>query len=117
MIAAQIEIIKQAYAAFNRRDIPGVLAFMQPDVMWANGWEGGHVQGHEAVQEYWTRQWKELDPKVEPVGFRKRNDDRLEVTVHQVVHDRSGNLLFDGTVYHVYSFDGDRIKRMDIEKA
>lgn len=111
----QEEIIKQAYAAFNNRDIPGVLAHFQPNVLWANGWEGGHVQGHEAVHDYWTRQWKELNPWVEPVDFRQRNDGRLEVTVHQVVKDKNGKLLFDGRVHHVYTFEGDQIRRMDIE--
>lgn len=117
MSPIQIANIRQAYNAFNRRDIPAVLAHLHADVEWANGWEGGHVKGHAAVQDYWTRQWKELDPTVEPVGFRQREDGRLEVTVHQVVKDKEGHLLFDGTVYHVYTFEGDRIRRMDIEKA
>lgn len=116
MTTAQIESINQAYAAFNRRDIPGVLVHMQPDVMWANGWEGGHVQGHEVVKDYWTRQWGELDPMVEPVGFTEREDGRIDVAVHQVVKDKNSNLLFDGTVHHIYTFEEDKIRRMDIEK-
>lgn len=117
MSTHQEEIIKQAYASFNARDIPAVLQHLCSDVLWANGWEGGHVQGHAAVEAYWTRQWKELNPRVEPTGFRRRNDGRLEVIVHQVVKDKEGNLLFDGTVLHVYVFETDCIKRMDIEKV
>ena len=117
MDSAQINTIKSAYAAFNARDIPTVLQHMQPDVMWANGWEGGHVKGHAAVLDYWTRQWKELDPTVEPVDFHHRNDGTLDVTVHQEVKDIEGKLLFDGTVHHIYTFEGEKIIRMDIEKT
>lgn len=116
MATNKTDIIKEAYAAFNRRDIPGVLQYMQPGVMWANGWEGGHVHGHQAVHDYWTRQWGELDPMVDPVGFLDREDGRLDVAVHQVVKDKTGKLLFDGTVHHIYTFEEDKIKRMDIEK-
>ena len=117
MTTTQIDKLEDAYAAFNARNIPAVLLHMHPDVMWANGWEGGHVQGHEAVKEYWTRQWGELDPLVEPVGFSGREDGRIVVTVHQVVKNKEGQLLSDGTVHHIYTFEGDAIKRMDIEKA
>jgi len=117
MKTTRTEIIVEAYAAFNRRDIPAVLGYMSREVEWANGWEGGHVRGHEAVAEYWTRQWRELDPNVDPVDFHQREDDRLDVTVHQVVKDKEGKLLFEGTVHHVYTFEGDKISRMDIEKG
>ena len=55
------ELLRDAYAAFNRRDIAGVLASMSADVDWPNGMEGGHVRGHDEVRAYWTRQWAVLD--------------------------------------------------------
>ena len=55
------------YAAFNERDIDGVLDAMTPDVDWPNGWEGGRVLGREAVRDYWSRQWAQIDPRVDPV--------------------------------------------------
>ncbi|HXX28574.1 MAG TPA: nuclear transport factor 2 family protein [Terriglobales bacterium] len=45
------------YAAFNRRDIDGVLALMRPDVDWPNGLEGGCADGCDEVHAYWRRQW------------------------------------------------------------
>ena len=54
------------YQAFNSRDIDGALSVMRADVIWANGMEGGFVYGHEGVREYWTRQWQQIDPRVEP---------------------------------------------------
>lgn len=109
-------LIKKAYAAFNARDIDTVLSVLHPAVQWANGWEGGYVNGHEEVRDYWTRQWKELNPHVEPVGFTQRPDGRIEVEVHQVVEDVHGNPLFDGIVKHVYTVRDGLILKMDIEK-
>jgi ketosteroid isomerase-like protein len=111
------ELIRRAYAAFNARDIDAVLATFHADIHWPNGWEGGYVDGHAQVRDYWTRQWRELDPAVEPVGFRERDDGRLEVEVHQVVKDRGGAVLFDGAVRHVYAFRDGLILSMEIEKA
>ena len=109
-------IINLAYDAFNARDIDTVLSFMHPDVHWPNGWEGGYVEGHNGVREYWTRQWKEINPNVKPVSFEENEKGQIEVEVHQVAKDMKGNVLFDGTVKHVYTFDKGLIKSMEIEK-
>jgi SAM-dependent methyltransferase/nuclear transport factor 2 (NTF2) superfamily protein len=96
--------LRDLYAAFNRRDTAVVVAAMAPDVVWPNGWEGGVVRGRDAIRDYWTRQWAVVDPVVEPTGFALEPDGRVAVAVRQVVRDRSGDLLSDGTVVHVYAF-------------
>ena len=110
------DLIKKAYAAFNARDIYTILLMLHPDVRWSNGWEGGYVNGHDEVRNYWTRQWKELDPTVEPVGFKESQDGQIEVDVHQIAKDLQGNVLFDGKVKHIYSIENSLIKNMEIEK-
>lgn len=110
------KLIQQAYSSFNARDIDAVLLLMHTDVWWPNGWEGGYVKGHAEVREYWTRQWKELDPHVEPVAFKQRPNGQIEVDVHQVVKDLQGKVLFDGMVKHIYALENDLIKSMEIEK-
>src|SRR5436309_5307489 len=62
-----VELLRRVYALFNGRDIESVLAAMHPDVVWANGMEGGYVHGRDGVRSYWKRQWAILDPHVEPV--------------------------------------------------
>ena len=108
-------ILRQLYQDFNARRIDAVLAHLHTDVQWPNGWEGGYVSGHDEVRTYWTRQWAEINPRVEPVGFTERPDGTVEVAVHQLVRDLQGNLLFDGTVKHIYTVQDDLIRRMDIE--
>jgi hypothetical protein len=110
------DIIRKAYSAFNARDIDKALSTMKPDVQWSKAWEGGYISGHDEIRAYWTRQWSEINPKVEPVGFVERENGNLEIDVHQQVKDLDGNSVFDGHVTHVYTFEDGLIKTMDIEQ-
>jgi hypothetical protein len=108
-----MEWIDRVYSAFNARDIDGALALMHEDVDWPNGWQGGRIQGREAVRDYWTRQWKEIDSSVEPVDHTV-SGDRIAVTVHQVVKDMNGNVMSEGRTSHVYTLRDGLVARMDI---
>ena len=110
-------LVKKAYSAFNERDIHKALSTMQPNVQWSKAWEGGYICGHDEIKKYWTRQWTEINPNVEPVGFNERPNESLEVEVYQKVKDLAGNPIFDGTVKHIYTFEDGLIKTMDIELA
>jgi hypothetical protein len=112
----RLDTLRAAYAAFNARDIDAALAQMTDDVDWPNAWEGGRVVGHAAVRDYWTRQWAEIDPTVEPIEFTERPDGTVAVRVHAVVRSRDGKLVDDRHVEHVYAFRQDLIERMDVEE-
>lgn len=106
--------LRDAYQNFNLRNIDLVLQSLHPNVEWANGMEGGHVHGREAVRAYWTRQWQSLDPHVEPLKMESAEDQSIVVKVHQVVRDKSGEVLIDTVVRHAYRFEDGLIVRMDI---
>jgi hypothetical protein len=108
------QLLRAAYAAFNSRDIDAALELMQPDVDWPNVKESRRAIGHDAVRDYWTRQWQEIDPHVEPQRFRTLDDGRVEVDVHQLVRDLAGTVLVDGPVTHVYTLRGGLVARMDV---
>ncbi len=110
-------MLKRVYEAFNARDIDTVLASMQPDVDWPNGWEGGRVSGHSGVRDYWSRQWAVIDPRVEPVAFHDEGPDRIAVDVHAVIRDHDGKLLDDHMVQHVYSIEDGLIRSMEIREV
>jgi hypothetical protein len=110
-------LLTTVYAAFNARDVDGALAALHPDVDWANGFEGGRVHGRAAVGEYWTRQWGQIDPRVEPLAFVPEPDGRLAVDVRQVVRDRAGALLKDEKVRHVYRIEDGLVRAMEIRPA
>lgn len=118
------ERVRGMYDRFNARDIDGVLAVLADDVAWANGMDGGHVHGREAVHEYWTRQWAVVSPHVEPVGFRRIANGAIVAEVRQSVFDLEGKPLegqthglTDKTVEHVFSLRDGKVVRFDIEDA
>ena len=96
----QIERLRTAYAAFNARDIDAALATMTADVAWPRAFKGGFVEGPRAVRAYWTEQWSEISPQVEPVAFHLEEDGRILVGVHQMVRDLAGAVLADEHVGH-----------------
>ena len=108
-------LLTKTYQHFNNRDIDATLAAMHVDVDWPNGMEGGIEHGHEAVRNYWTRQWRLFNPQVEPVKFEMEEDGRINVAVHQVVHDMEGKLLFDEMIHHIYTIENGLIKNMEIK--
>jgi hypothetical protein len=109
--------IAQIYSAFNRRDIDAALALMSENVDWPKASEGGRVIGKEEIRAYWTRQWAEFDPHVEPVEVTERDSGRTDVRVHQLVKDLRGNVLSDQIVLHVFQFADGLIARMDVHAS
>ena len=114
-MTSHTDLIRHLYDRFNARDIDGVLSSLAENVAWANGMDGGHVHGREAVREYWTRQWAAIDPHVEPMHVGEPADGSTLVQVHQVVKDLAGKLLLDETIAHRFQVDDDFVTRFDIE--
>ena len=107
-------LIEQAYSAFNRRDIDGALALMTPYVSWPKASEGGRVVGKEEIRAYWTRQWREFDPHVEPLAITAADDGKVRVRVHQLVRSLQGEVLSDSEVLHVFTVNAGLIAAMDL---
>src|SRR5260370_41647772 len=91
--APETELLRAAYAAFNARDIDAALALMTPDVEWPRAFKGGFVHGPEEIRAYWTEQWGEVSPHVEPVAFHEENAGQILVEGHHVVRDLAGAAL------------------------
>jgi hypothetical protein len=107
-------LIEQAYSAFNRRDIDGALALMTEDVSWPRASEGGKVVGKEQIRAYWTRQWGEFDPHVEPLAITEADGGKVRVRVRQLVRNLQGDVLSDSEVLHVFTMNGVLIAAMDL---
>jgi hypothetical protein len=110
-------LIAQAYSAFNQRNVEGALALMSENVSWPKASEGGRVMGKEEIRAYWTRQWQEFDPHVEPIEVIDREGGKTEVRVHQIVKSLGGDVLSDSEVWHVYTIANGLLERMDIKES
>ena len=69
----------------------------------ANGLEGGFVYGRDAVRQYWTDQFKAIQPELETRKFETDENNRDIVTVHQIIKDLQGNVLADLTVHQIFT--------------
>src|SRR5271155_1786383 len=107
-------IIEQAYSAFNKRDIDGALALMTQDVSWPKASEGGKIVGKEEIRAYWTRQWAEFDPHVEPLAITVEDGGKTRVRVHQLVKSLQGDVLSNSEVLHVFTVNSGLIAAMDL---
>lgn len=111
------QLIAQVYSAFNSRNIDEVFRFMSDAVDWPKASEGGRALGKDEVRAYWTRQWAEMDPHVEPVEVNAGEGGGVHVRVHQVVKNLKGEILFDQMVLHVFRIRNGLIERMDIREG
>ena len=108
------ELLRAAYAAFNARNIDAALALMTSDVVWPRAFKGGFVHGPEEVRAYWTQQWSEIDPHVEPLAFHPEGGGCILVEVHQIVRDLAGSVLADERVGHRFTVERGLIERMEV---
>jgi ketosteroid isomerase-like protein len=121
---SDISVIEGLYEGFNARDIDRVLRQLTDDVAWANGMDGGHVHGHEAVREYWTRQWAMVSPHVEPVSLHRTEEGVILAKVRQTIRDLEGKPLEgqthglrDKMVGHLFRVREGKVARFDIQDA
>jgi hypothetical protein len=112
--APEIDLLRAAYMAFNARDIDATLALMTPNVAWPKAFKGGFVRGTQEVRAYWTEQWSEINPHVEPIAFYPKETGEILVEVHQVVHDLAGDMIADEHVGHRFTIEHGLIQAMEI---
>jgi hypothetical protein len=112
----EIELLRTTYAAFNARDIDAALVTMTADVAWPRAFKGGFVLGPEEVRAYWTEQWSEIDPYVEPVAFYPQDAGQILVDVHQVVRDLGGAVLADEHTGHLFTIEDGLISKMEVSR-
>ena len=67
-----------------------------------------------AVREYWTNQFKDIQPKLETLKFETDDNNRNIVTVHQIIRDLQGNLLADATVEQIFTIEDGLISLYEI---
>jgi ketosteroid isomerase-like protein len=96
-LVAETEALRQAYAAFNRNDIPETVIALDPQIEWTEPPEfpaGGTYHGHEGVKAYLSQSranWAEGSS--EPERFIVAGD-RIVVFVHARIR------LKDSTEWH-----------------
>ena len=102
------------YEAYNRRDIPTMVAALDPEVEWMDLLNGSPLKGAGAVADYWTDQFAMMATEVTPLAIDVLPDGRLVVTAAQTLKKLDGTLWANQRVTHVITFgENELIRRMD----
>jgi hypothetical protein len=119
-VAPEVEaFLRRVYEAFNRKDVETVLAAASPEVDWPNVLTGQRVTGLGDIREFWDRQFRAIDPQLEPLSITGGDNGTVVVRIHQVVTFVSdGAVIVDAVVDHIFTFDdGGRIMAVDVRDA
>jgi len=113
--AAALEVVREIYDAFARRDGAAVLARLHADVEFRQTellpW-GGHCRGHDAVREFFDRLRTAIDSAVAVERFIEAGD-HVAVVGRTRGHTRSGGVPFDVAIVHVWTVRDARISRFE----
>ena len=64
-VQENVQVVKNGYAAFNRRDIPGLLTLLTDDIEWHHPGTGtplaGTYRGHNGVAEFFQKLARDFD--------------------------------------------------------
>ena len=112
------EVVQQVYAAFGRRDIPGILATLTDDVDWhfhaspSTGIPyGGKFTGKNAVEGWFTTLAQNDDiQQFEPRDFLE-GPDHVTVLGWERVKPRPDGNVFDTEWVHVFTVKDGKISR------
>lgn len=107
-LAAEIEAVKEYYAAINRNDIPAATKFLDPQVEWIEpshySGGGGTYRGHADVMEKISKgrnSWAEGSCNLE--GFIGVGD-KVVVFLHALVRLKDHTDWIDGRFADVWTF-------------
>ena len=111
-----IDVVKDLYGAFARRDIQGMVAFLAPDVVWCepdnpyNPAAGVH-RGHEGFL-----QWVQIGREAEdieilaPTQFLS-NENAVAVVGHMRCRAKKTGRVYESDFVHVVTFRDGKIVR------
>lgn len=109
---SDVDLLTQAYAAYNRRDVDGLLDLLTDDIDWPDG--DARLTGKAAVRQYWLDQFTRTRTHDEPVRFTELSPGRTAVHLQQTVEDRHGRVLSRGAFRYSFRTREGSISRLDI---
>ena len=109
-----IELVRQAYAAFGKGDVPGLLRLFAGDVVWhfpecADIPWAGTFRGHEGVTQFLGILSQTADMEAfEPRVFVARSD-QVVVLGHERMRAKSANRSYESHWAHSFTLGGGKI--------
>jgi ketosteroid isomerase-like protein len=112
----KINLVKQVYAAFSRRDIPAILGMLHADVEWGEPMNpynpaGGTRHGHAGFLE-WARIGRDAEDilALEPRKFLVDADSVAVVGYTRILAKPTGK-TYETDFVHLFTFSGGKVIR------
>lgn len=113
MVEDNINLIRQGYEAYERRDFAAIFALLHPEIEIYQTdllpW-GGRYQGHEQARTFFQKLNEYTDAQPEPIEFISAGDD-VAVIGRLRGHVRATEQEFDLKIIHLWTVNHDRIVR------
>ena len=115
MSQENVEIVRRAYEAFNRRDFDTALADVDDEVSWAPIFsvETALLEGRDAVRAAWTRQFDTLDIAIEPVEIASLDEFRVIVVARWSGRGSASGAPFATTGVQICTLREGRLVRLE----
>jgi ketosteroid isomerase-like protein len=114
-LAVETEALKEAYAAFNRNDIPATVEALDPQIEWTEPAEfpvGGTYHGHAAVEAYLSKSRKSwAEGSSEPERFIVAGD-KIIVFVHVRARPKDSTEWHEMHIADVFTFHNGKAIQM-----
>ncbi len=112
MSQQNVEVARQAYDAYNREGIDGILRYLDPDVQWRNPADApiaGLFVGHQGVVE-WQRLTDEVwdEVRLEPVRINELPDGRVLAVIRLQFRVRAHEIDMEVPFAHLITIRGSK---------
>ena len=116
-MSEHVEIVKRVIDAFNRRDVDGILACVNPDLEWFPAmpvtFGGDAVRGRTGIEDYIREvsdTWEEY--RVQGQDFRDIGEDRVLVLSRVEGRGAGSGGLVDTAMGQIFDFRDRKISRV-----
>lgn len=111
----QVEVVRDAFEAFNRGDLDAVLAGTDPAIEILDPDRTGKIyRGHEGYREFmldWLESWEEYTVEVDEIV---ENGDRVFVHLIQTGRGKGSGIEFSEPINNVVTFRDSKIVKFEV---
>jgi len=115
-MSAASDLIGRLHDALNRRDLDAAMAQIHPQARFKDYLDGGEVEGHAAVREFYQRLFDTIAPDLDLIALKALPDGRIQADIQSSVRARGGQLWSDTRVVAVYQITDGLISSVELQE-
>lgn len=109
--------IETLHAAINARDLDATLACYAPDARFADGLDGGVLEGGDAIRAHFIRLFETIRVELSIIALTRLSDGRMRARLHVETRGPGGGLWQDGAVTVWYRLIGGLIVEQELDDS